>query len=554
MGAMQSRTDNSNLPFILSGESYANENGVIKQDGARAAVLYAKTVMGKRRFSLATIGIKNAGNTGNGTVSAVAKLADGKNLIPGNYNLEATAVGTSGRVLGATTPAGTNTGAGLVSALAIKAGVTPKVGDFLLTCKDIVSNAIAVGATIPAGTNTGAGLVSALAIKAGVTPKVGDFLLICTDPNANGAKSATSVKTGIGDGVMGAITPGAQAIEGDYIATCIDASVSGSEIFSVFDPNGVRLEDMTVGVAYLNNHLGFTQADGAADFIVGDYITITVVIAHGSQFTLTDPDGVDIKTDIVLPGTPGGHVDVDAGGITFTLTDDTPDFIAGDYFTLGIITAHGGRFTLTDPDGVDIKTDIVLPGTPGGHVDVDAGGITFTLTDDTPDFIAGDYFTLEITSGQGGVFKLEDPHGNLISSNLEMSGDPLGSTTFNSGGMTFTVTDGSTDFIVGDKFNITVTADSDYVPLKQTDLLGGANFAGIYIGENVTAAAIVAGDVVNCPMITGGKMTIDGDQLIFENGLSLTSVLPSGKTVREEMEALGIFVESTIAVDEYENT
>ena len=75
---------------------------------------------------------------------------------------------------------------------------------------------------------------------------------------------------------MGTVTPGTLAQAGAYALACIDASVSGSEIFSVFAPDGSRLADLTVAVAYDNGHFGVTLADGATDFIVGDTFTITI--------------------------------------------------------------------------------------------------------------------------------------------------------------------------------------------------------------------------------------------------------------------------------------
>lgn len=80
-----------------------------------------------------------------------------------------------------------------------------------------------------------------------------------------------------GNGTMGAVTPTEpNAIGGDYELVCTNAAVSGSEIFSVTDPSGVALPDLTVGVAY-SGHFVTTLADGVDDFIVGDTWTIPVV-------------------------------------------------------------------------------------------------------------------------------------------------------------------------------------------------------------------------------------------------------------------------------------
>jgi hypothetical protein len=196
----------------------------------------------------------------------------------------------------------------------------------------------AAGSVAADGGNTGNGTVTLLALATGGPPKIGDFELECVEEDAGGTGSGvmTADAGNTGNGTAGAVTVGDQAIEGDYIITCTDATVSGSEVFSVVDPNGNQLEDLTVGVAYLNEHFGVTISDGAVDFIVGDFWTNAITLAHGGRFKLTDPDGVVLKTDIQLPGTAAGTVAVVCGGISFTLTDGSTDFALGDLFTLTI--------------------------------------------------------------------------------------------------------------------------------------------------------------------------------------------------------------------------
>ena len=448
--AVQVAQNNLSVPFVRSGDSFSDDNGVIEQDGGRAAVLKNLTVMAKKLSTLAVVGVADIGNTGDGTVTAVAKLADGKVLLIGDYKLEATGVGVDGRVPGATTPDGGNTGNGTVTALAIIAGELPLVGDWILTC---------------------------------------------TDPNAGGTATAGAVTAGGGDtgnGAPGALTLAAEVVEGTYTLTCIEAIVNAGR-FEVADPNGNRLEDLNIAVAYSNTHFAITIADGAADFIVGDSFTFVVTIEHG------------------------------------------------------------GLFTLADPDGVNVREDIILPGGAGGTVAVVSGGIGFTITDGATDFDADDFFTLEIAAAEGGVWELEDPLGNVIVAGLTMGGAPLGATIFYEGGITFTITDGAADFIVGDIFLITVTEVGKYIPLDPAALDGSQLFAGIYLGEEITAAALIAGDIATSPMLVGSNCTIDEDQLVFENAAALTTLQSDGKTIEQAMASYGIFAEATIDIDEYEN-
>ncbi len=451
--AVQVRGDIDTRPFILAGNPVAlrKDDQTIWQDAGRSAVLASATLMAVKGFTIATEGTPDGGNTGDGTVTVVAKLADGKNLIIGDYNLEVTGAGVDGRVPGATTP----------------------------------------------GTNTGNGTVTALAIVAGEFPKVGDWVLTCNDANIGGTATSTSVTiTGTGDGAPGSVTPAADIVEGLYTLTCVEA-VANKGRFEVADPNGNRLEDMNVTVAYSNTHFAISVADGSNDYIVGDTLTFTITIAHGGQFTLTDPDGVDVKTDIVLPGGAGGTVAVESGGISFTVTDGATDFAVDDDFTMAIAAA------------------------------------------------------------EGGVWKLEDPNGNSIATGLTMGGVPLGATVFNVGGITFTITDGATDFIIGDTFALTVTSIKKWTPYDPAGVHGEQIPMGIYDPEStvgdITAAALIAGDVVDMPILIEGAR-FDRDKLVFENSGAYTDlVLGTTLTVEEHLRTLGLVAEKTIAGSAAEN-
>lgn len=93
-----------------------------------------------------------------------------------------------------------------------------------------------------------------------------------------GAAAAGGGNTG--NGTMGAVTVGEDAIIGDYIVEIVEAATDAGR-FSVIDPNGNRLDDGDVAVAYSNDHLAFTLADGATDFVDGDTFTITVSAGSG---------------------------------------------------------------------------------------------------------------------------------------------------------------------------------------------------------------------------------------------------------------------------------
>ncbi|EWY36768.1 hypothetical protein N825_25375 [Skermanella stibiiresistens SB22] len=114
-----------------------------------------------------------------------------------------------------------------------------------------------------------------------------------------GAASVAATGGNTGNGVLTlAATPlGAKAKVGAYVLRCTVAAVNGGT-FAVTDPDGYRLADATVGVAYAGPHINFTVADGSADFAVGDTITVTVAAGSG-QYRLATAAALDGSADPV---------------------------------------------------------------------------------------------------------------------------------------------------------------------------------------------------------------------------------------------------------------
>lgn len=159
------------------------------------------------------------------------------------------------------------------------------------------------------------------------------------------------------------------------------------------------------------------------------------------------------------------------------------------------------------------------------------------------------------TATNGGTFKLTDPGGNIVRNDLVMTAGAGAATTFYlpEVGLTFIITDGATDFASGDLFTIAITANGKWVPFDPDAVNGGAIPKGILLVDNVAAADLVAGDVTGQALLVGGACTIDSQQLVFDDGVStVDTVLAGGKTVREALAEIGIFVESTIDIDELE--
>lgn len=115
-----------------------------------------------------------------------------------------------------------------------------------------------------------------------------------------GAASAAAFAGNAGDGAMGAITAGAGAKPGVYKLVMIEPAANAGK-FAVEDPDGITIGVGTVAVAFAAGGLGFTLADGAADFAAGDGFNITV--AAGSKkrvaYDPTGTDGRQIASDIL---------------------------------------------------------------------------------------------------------------------------------------------------------------------------------------------------------------------------------------------------------------
>lgn len=91
---------------------------------------------------------------------------------------------------------------------------------------------------------------------------------------------------------------------------------------------------------------------------------------------------------------------------------------------------------------------------------------------------------------------------------------------------------------------------------------GSAIPQGIYMGDAIPAAALAAANVVNCQIVVGGAGAVfDAAQLVIEEGMSppmdLDTIISVDsidlRTVRERLYGIGLFAESNVAIDGYEN-
>jgi hypothetical protein len=112
-----------------------------------------------------------------------------------------------------------------------------------------------------------------------------------------------------------------------------------------------------------------------------------------------------------------------------------------------------------------------------------------------------------------------------------------------------------------------VAASKKWVPLTDIAAVttGAAVARGILLSEDVTAAALVAGDVTGQVILVGGAaVTLDAQQVVLENYLTLNTVVsddPAGadndvvnvRRNEDDLARIGLFVENTIDISKLEN-
>lgn len=133
--------------------------------------------------------------------------------------------------------------------------------------------------------------------------------------------ASASDPVGTGNGVMTLADPAvnSKVKHGVYRAECI-AAANDAGTFRVEDPDGKEIGSVDVGVAF-NKEVKFTIANGATDFVLGDYFEITVgVEADDLEYGVLDPDatdGFEVAAAIALYGaTTGVGENANIAGLT----------------------------------------------------------------------------------------------------------------------------------------------------------------------------------------------------------------------------------------------
>jgi hypothetical protein len=86
---------------------------------------------------------------------------------------------------------------------------------------------------------------------------------------------------------------------------------------------------------------------------------------------------------------------------------------------------------------------------------------------------------------------------------------------------------------------------------------GSAETFGIYMGDDIAAADLIAGDVVDNPIVYLG-MTFDEDRLVFDDTEDLDTVLGAAtihaRTVRQALHDTDLIPQKTRTATNYENS
>ena len=87
---------------------------------------------------------------------------------------------------------------------------------------------------------------------------------------------------------------------------------------------------------------------------------------------------------------------------------------------------------------------------------------------------------------------------------------------------------------------------------------GSAVPRGIYLGGDIDAADLVAGNISNAEILVGFYVTVDEDQVVFDDEtLTKASVINTGtveaRTAEQALRDIGIYIEDSVNISEYEN-
>ena len=77
---------------------------------------------------------------------------------------------------------------------------------------------------------------------------------------------------------------------------------------------------------------------------------------------------------------------------------------------------------------------------------------------------------------------------------------------------------------------------------------------GIYVGDDIPAADLVAGDIEDCAILIGGCCTVDADMVVYDgNAIDEDTAIFGFFAVWAILSSYGIFIETGVAISGFEN-
>lgn len=104
-----------------------------------------------------------------------------------------------------------------------------------------------------------------------------------------------------------------------------------------------------------------------------------------------------------------------------------------------------------------------------------------------------------------------------------------------------------------------IAASERWVPFSDETATDGTALAkGLYIGDDIPEADIIAGNVEDAPIIVGGAAaTFDSGKLVIENSKTLDTVVGGGTIdahrVEDDINRVGLYAAATTDISGYEN-
>ncbi|MGI6394508.1 MAG: hypothetical protein ACOX2F_07255 [bacterium] len=311
--------------------------------GAGTGKITKPVLLGKVTKGAVTIK-KNDGNTGDGEPGAVSL---GKRAKIGTYVIKFIAALVMLRDALIAEDAG-NTGNGLAGEITV--GANAKPGIYAVECisssKKLDNGTIADD--LVTGNGTAGALTKGIATKPGIykLTATGASIFTVVDPDGNRLEDLEVGTPYLNSHFGITVTAGGTAFAAGDAFTVTFAEVDGnSAVFKVTDPDGYRLANLHTDVAYDNGHFSVTIADGDIDFIVGDFFTVTIEAESGGLFSVHDPDGIRLEDLTAGVAYLNSHFGV-------TIANGAVDFTVGDSFEL-TVAAGSGKYKKYSPEATD---------------------------------------------------------------------------------------------------------------------------------------------------------------------------------------------------------